>query len=355
MAVRSAEAEAHRAADLAACRALLRSGSRSFHLASLLLPRRVSEAATALYAFCRLADDAIDVDGGGGARALRALHEQLDRVYAGHPAAPMERLLAGVVHEYAIPRALLDALLEGFAWDAAGRRYATLAELNGYAARVAGSVGATMTLLMGGRASAVLARACELGVAMQLTNIARDVGQDARAGRLYLPLDWLAEAGIDADAWLARPAYSTALGGVIERLLVAADQLYERSVSGIDELPPDCRPGIHAARLLYAEIGHELRRGGLDSVASRARVARLRQARLVCTALYAATRPAPAAAPAPLEQIRYLVEAVMATPVVHERGQQQERAPEQGRVEWLLELFQRLQERDELALGGEGR
>ncbi len=106
----------------------------------------------------------------------------------------------------------LDALLEGFAWDAAGRRYDTLDDLLDYAARVAGAVGAMMAVLMGVRDPALLARACDLGVAMQLTNIARDVGEDARAGRLYLPLAWLREAGIDPDAFLADPALQSRFG-----------------------------------------------------------------------------------------------------------------------------------------------
>ncbi len=86
-----------------------------------------------------------------------------------------------------------------------------------------------MSILMGARTPRILARACDLGVAMQLTNIARDVGEDARAGRLYLPLQWLRSAGIDPEAWLARPVFSAALGAVVQRLLDAADGLYARS------------------------------------------------------------------------------------------------------------------------------
>ena len=111
------------------------------------------------------------------------------------PTAPLPPLSSST----RIPRALPEALLEGFAWDAAGRRYETLDEVEHYAARVAGCVGAMMTLVMGRRDPAILARACDLGVAMQLTNICRDVGEDARAGRLYLPLAWLRDNGIDPD------------------------------------------------------------------------------------------------------------------------------------------------------------
>jgi len=346
-----------RGADLAACRALLRSGSRSFHLASLLLPRRVAEAATALYAFCRLADDAIDMPVGAASMALEQLQAQLDRIYAGRPGSqPMERLLARVVEEHAIPRTLLGALLQGFEWDAGGRRYASAAALNAYAARVAGSVGALMTLLMQVRSHAVLARACDLGVAMQLTNIARDVGQDARAGRLYLPLDWLAEAGVDAERWLAQPTFTPALGTVIERLLAAADALYARAAVGIAGLPADCRPGIHAARLLYAEIGHEVRRHGLDAVTRRARVGALRKARLMCAALYAAMQPAGELAYAPLPETQFLVDAVEPRALAARDAAARDgvlpggaRAPQQGHAEWLIELFERLQRRDQLA------
>jgi phytoene synthase len=335
----AAEAPPLDADDLAACRALLRGGSRSFSWAAKLLPEQVGAPATALYAFCRRADDLIDMATGSRAAALDALHGQLDRVYAGAPRqVPEERLLAAVVQRHRIPRALLDALLEGFAWDAGGRRYRSLSELHAYSARVAGSVGALMTLLMGVRTHAVLARACDLGVAMQLTNIARDVGEDARAGRVYLPLDWMGEAGIDVDDWLRAPVFTAALGAVIERVLAAADELYVRSAAGVAALPARCRPGIHAAQLLYAEIGADLRRNGLDSLSRRAYVSGTRKAQLVAVALWAATRPAEGHAVAPLPETRFLVEAVP-----EEAGP----AVRPGRAEWVLELFERLQERDQ--------
>lgn len=107
-----------------------------------------------------------------------------------------------------------------------------------------------MMAMMGARSPQAQARACELGVAMQLTNIARDVGEDARAGRLYLPRDWMREAGIDPDAWLQAPSFTPALGSVVSRLLAEADVLYERAALGISALPRDCRPAIQAARLV---------------------------------------------------------------------------------------------------------
>ena len=320
-------------ADLLACRAALRGGSRTFFAAARVLPRRVGLPATALYAFCREADDAIDC----GSGTLEALNARLDGVYAGRPqATPADRALAAVVARFALPRTLLDALLEGFAWDAAGRRYETLAELQDYAARVAGTVGAMMAVLMGARTPALVARACDLGTAMQLTNIARDVGEDARAGRLYLPQAWLRKAGIDPDAWLRQPRFTPAVGAVVRHLLGAADALYARSDSGIAGLPWDCRPGIGAARLLYAEIGAEVARNGYDSVTRRAVVPGRRKAVLLSRAVATRLLPGQAGSAAPLPACRDLVQAAAIRPVIRPRFD--------DRVGWVFDLFARLEQ-----------
>lgn len=325
--------------DPAACRALMRGGSRTFFAASLLLPARVRAPASALYAFCRLADDAVDL-GEAPLQALAALDARLDAIYAGRPQAlEADQALAGVVHRFAIPRTLLQALLEGFQWDLEGRRYETLADLQAYGARVAGTVGAMMALVMDTRDAPALARACDLGVAMQLTNIARDVGEDARQGRLYLPLSWLREVGIDPDTWLAAPVADAALRSVVKRLLDAADALYARAEHGVAALPRDCRAAIHAARLVYAEIGRELERNGLDPVQRRAVVPRQRKLSLLARASTAAlVAPANGLASAPpLPAVRHLVDAVAQGPApafTPARNFPQ-------RVGWVLQLFER--------------
>ena len=130
-----------------------------------------------------------------------------------------------------------------------------------------------MCVLMGVRDAQALARACDLGLAMQLTNVARDVGEDAAMGRVYLPAAWLEEAGLDAGALVARPEASEALGSVVRRLLAEADRLYRRSEAGMASLPLASRPGIWAARLIYAGIGGAVLRGGCDP-ARRARTTR---------------------------------------------------------------------------------
>jgi 15-cis-phytoene synthase len=338
-------------ADFAACRALLRGGSRSFLAASLLLPRRVREPAAALYAFCRVADDAIDLCGAVASLddTLSQLRDRLDRAYEGRPAEyPTDRALADVVARFALPRALLDALLEGFEWDASGRRYEDLPALNAYAARVAGSVGAMMAVLMGARSPALVARACDLGTAMQLTNIARDVGEDARAGRLYLPVEWLREAGVDPDAWLVRPVFTDALGGVVERLLRAADALYTRADAGIAGLPFGCRPGIRAARHLYAEIGHEVARQGFDSTTTRAVVSTQRKIHLLGRALITKSRVAQSLSAPSLPEAGFLVAASAAPLAALPRRSLWGRLDD--RIAWAVELFERL-ERLDLAEG----
>jgi len=330
-------------ADLAACRASLRNGSKTFLAASLLLPRGVHEPACALYAFCRLADDAVD-DNGGRRDAVERLRERLRMAYAGTPQDdPADRALAVVVAQHHMPAALFDALLEGFEWDLQGRRYDSLAALHEYAARVAGTVGAMMALLMGVRSAEGLARACDLGVAMQLSNIARDVGEDARMGRLYLPRGWMIEAGIDPDAWLARPVFSPALGSVVQRVLDAAEVLYARVDAGVARLPLACRPGINAARFMYAAIGHEVARRGLDSVSARARVSGTRKAWLLLRAVGQLAPSASALAAPPLAANRFLVDAVLAAAP---RAEAPVRRGLAGRVVWTAELFARLEARD---------
>lgn len=332
-------------ADLATCRQMIRTGSRSFYAASLLLPEDMRGGAYALYAFCRLSDDTVDVDQSGAA-GIAQLTARLDAIYAGAPAnGAIDRALFDTIDLYALPRAPFDALLEGMAWDAEGRGCETLSDLYDYAARVAGAVGAMMAVLMRTRAPAMVARASDLGVAMQMTNVARDVGEDARNGRLYLPRDWMREAGLDPDAWLARPEFNRAIAQVVERVLDHAEDLYRRADIGIAALPPAYRPAIYAARLLYAEIGAQVARRGHDSIASRAVVSTSRKLQLLCGALTRKWRaPSREALGAPaLLQTQFLVDAIeAATATLDERGSIRGLRHD---VKWMVDLFAALDER----------
>ena len=260
------------AEDRNACRALIKGGSKTFYAAAHLLPQKVRDDAYVLYAFCRISDDTVDVQGGRG-DAIAKLNERLARAYAGKPFdSPVDRAFAHVVALYDIPISLPAALIEGLDWDVRGVVCEDVSDVYAYAARVAGSVGAMMSILMGVRAPDLIARACDLGVAMQLTNIARDVGEDARNGRLYLPRAWLREEGVDPDRWLRAPSFTPAIARVVAKLLKDADRLYRRADGGIAGLPLACRPGIFAARFIYPRIGTAIARNGFDSFSRRAYV-----------------------------------------------------------------------------------
>jgi len=144
-----------------------------------------------------------------------------------------------------------------------------------------------MSLLMEVRSSEALVRAADLGVAMQLTNIARDVGEDAERGRIYLPRDWLGGSSGDSEAWLARPIPSDSIREGTRRMLACADAVYGRAAEGIRSLPTDCRLAIRAALLIYEDIGTEIRENGYDSVTRRAFTSLPRK----LTLLYRAVRP----------------------------------------------------------------
>jgi 15-cis-phytoene synthase len=334
--------------DYQTCQELMRGGSKTFFAASRLLPSRVRGPAIALYAFCRVADDAIDFSG-DRVVALAGLNERLRRIYAGEPMAfAPDRALAAVVRDFDMPLELVSALLEGFEWDAEGRRYETIEDLQAYGARVAGSVGAMMAVVMRTRGEQALARACDLGVAMQLTNIARDVGEDARSGRLYLPLQWMREAGIDPNTWLDNPIFDARIASVINRLIAAADVLYQRSEHGIGQLPRDCRPAIRAARLVYAEIGRALEKTGLDSVNRRAVVSGARKLALLARASGAALiSPADPKHQIPsLAANQFLVDAAK---LPAEAGTMPSTSPQRSfseRAQWAAELFERLERTD---------
>lgn len=285
-------------ADLLSCKAWIAHHSRSFYLSSLLLPREVRHASWALYAFCRRADDAVDDPTEGlpadeGAvlrRRIAGLRQRLHRAYGHGPAADgpaddapevdaIDRAFAAVAREAQIPQALPERLLRGMQMDAEGTRYRTWDELLDYCFNVASTVGLMMTAVMGtdaapGRRAEVLCRAADLGLAMQLTNIARDVGEDARRGRVYLPDELLRAHGSSAEevralASAGQPP-SAGLRAAIAALLDRAEAHYAAADLGIPLLPRRCRLAIRAARLIYAAIGERVAAAGYDSLTRRA-------------------------------------------------------------------------------------
>jgi len=192
------------------------------------------------------------------------------------------------------------------------------------------------------RSPEALARANDLGCAMQLTNIARDVGEDARMGRIYLPRQWLREAGVDAGAFIADPRPDPRILALTARLLGEASALYSRARSGVALLPANCRPAILAAGLIYAEIGAEIARNGFDSVSVRARVSGRRKLDLLARAVRESWRLSPAPESPSAACGQFLLDAVA-------NGRPAPRPPSRAVLDWreqfigTLQTFERLQ------------
>lgn len=248
--------------SLELCRQVIRHKSKSFALASQLLPESRRDDVISLYAWCRRADDAVDlVPTDQQAEAVAVLFRELDAIYAGEAQVdPILQLFQAVVMKYQVPKEYPLELVRGMEMDSNGTRYETLRQLLLYSYRVAGVVGLILCHILGVRSKSALARAAHLGIAMQLTNIARDVAEDWARGRLYLPAEWLQplqaqpelEAKIPADARLQ-------LKPQIERLLDLADTYYRSADQGLVALPFRSALAVAAARNVYSAIGTSIR------------------------------------------------------------------------------------------------
>lgn len=258
------------------CRASLEEHSKSFALAGRLLPREASDRAAVVYAWCRRADDAVDRAAPGEAdAAVGMLFDELAAIYAGKPQEiPECAAFQEAVEIAGIPRSYPGELLEGMAMDTRVSSYATMEELLQYCFRVAGTVGLMMCHVMGLRDASALRRAAHLGIAMQLTNICRDVVEDWELGRLYLPADRLAMHGAPrlADR-LGEPfpsASKDAVAATVRELLADADRYYRSGDAGLVALSWRCSFAIRAAREIYSAIGKILLRRDCDVTLGRA-------------------------------------------------------------------------------------
>jgi phytoene synthase len=268
-------------------RDLIARGSNSFSGASKLFGNELRDSASLLYAWCRHCDDVIDdqVLGQGVAGVSGTVDERLETLEVATQAAvraqadePAFEALAWVVARHKIPERYPLELLQGMAMDAQAHKYRSLDDTLLYSYHVAGVVGVMMTLMMGARDSNTLHRACDLGMAFQLTNISRDVMEDAARDRIYLPADWMREQGVPFDPQqMQLPEHRAGLYRVVLRLLDTADDYYDSARHGLQELPFRCACAIGAARLIYRDIGHTIRAGGEDILMQRAVVTHRRK------------------------------------------------------------------------------
>lgn len=276
---------------------VLRRHSASFRLAARFLPPPYDGRAARAYAFCRVTDDLVDAaPADEPAETTAALLDEwlalAQRAYAGQPTGleELDRTMAEMA-DAAVPFAYVDALVDGMRMDLARCRYPTLPDLERYTYRVASVVGMWVAGLFGVRDPQRLAAAARLGHAMQLSNIARDVGEDLARGRVYLPLQWLAEAGFAPEDLprLARgprplpPAYVA----VVERLLRAAEEAYEAAFPALATVPPGLGRAGAVAAYVYRGIHDALRRAGYDHFRVRARTSAATKAQLAARALWA--------------------------------------------------------------------
>jgi phytoene synthase len=256
--------------DLAAySETAIRQGSKSFARAAMLFDPATRESVTMLYAWCRYCDDVIDGQTLGHGQQelgmpemiarLRLLQDETGRICSGQSSAiPAFAALAQVVRRHGIERRHLFDLLEGFGLDAREARFITLDDTLHYCYHVAGVVGVMMARIMGAQEKEVMQRAADLGIAFQLTNIARDVIEDMQVGRCYLPEEWLARSGIARET-MHLPQHHAALHGLACELVELAEQYYASARIGMAQLPWRCAWAIASALLIYRDIGLRVR------------------------------------------------------------------------------------------------
>jgi len=294
---------------VAEARDSIQRGSKSFRFASRIFDRTTRERAWLLYAWCRACDDLADGQEMGHGMTLvtdpearlETIRARTAAAYEGRPTGdPAFDGFGVVARECAIPRALAEDLIAGFALDAAGWQPRSEADLYLYCYHVAGAVGVMMALVMGVAPDdqVVLDRACDLGIAFQLSNIARDIGEDDAAGRCYVPIDWLVEKDMSPGEHM-KPHLRPRLADLANRLAARAE-IYEASGrAGAGALPFRSAWAVLAAAGIYGEIGREVARRGRSAWDRRVVISKPAKLAALVTAGWAAATASPDTATRP--------------------------------------------------------
>ena len=261
---------------VAGAREAIQNGSKSFRAASRLFDRTTRERAWLLYCWCRHCDDVCDGQTYGFGNGIRGnvaiLRGKTRRAVTDEAMAELPfRALSLLLLECPIPERFLEDHLSGFALDESGWQPVTEEDLAVYCYYVAGAVGCMMAVLMGVPADdeETLERAADLGIAFQLSNIARDVREDLEAGRCYLPLDWMAEFGVTRETLFAS-GNEAALTAIVKRLIDSVEVYEESARRGVEKLPFRSRLAVLSALRIYGAIGRRV--GRLGSAAWEQRV-----------------------------------------------------------------------------------
>lgn len=253
------------------------SGS-SFYYSFLFLPPERRRAITALYAFCREVDDIVDEchDPQLAATKLVWWRTELDRLYAGHPEHPVTQALQPAVTQFALPQELLLEIIDGMEMDLRQSRYLDFKALSLYCYRVASAVGLLAAEIFGYRDRRTQKYAHDLGMAFQLTNIIRDVGEDARRGRIYLPVDELQQFGVKA-ADILNARYSDEFRRLMEFQIERAERFYDQALGQLPKIDRTAqRPGLVMAAI-YRALLDEIRRDGCRVLTQRTSLTPLRK------------------------------------------------------------------------------
>lgn len=268
-------------------------------MASRLLPEAIRDRAVVVYAWCRRADDAVDRASPGGQRAaLERLRGELDDIYRGRDITdPTLVAFKDTVEKHRIPHRYPDDLLAGMEMDVTGTHYNSMEVLLRYCYCVAGTVGLMMCHVMGVADERATRNAVHLGIAMQLTNICRDVFEDWQRGRLYIPSPILEDCGCnDLAAMLGGPFPDWAREPVARAtrlLLDEAERYYTSGDAGLSALSWRCALAVNSARRVYSAIGDRVREAGCDPLVGRAIVPTSRKLGLVAASLVASVTDAP--------------------------------------------------------------
>ncbi len=259
---------------------LTRASGTSFYYAFRILPEDKRRAIFALYSFCRMVDDCVDEPGGGGEAGLRYWLEEVDRGYHGRAETPLGKDLAWTMARFPIPRALFEEIVAGCRMDLTIRRYPSFDDLRVYCSRVASAVGLASIEIFGYRSPLTREYARELGLALQLTNILRDVSVDAAKGRIYVPLEDLARFGVTEEVFLGASRNGHAPAAMQELLSFQAARARRHHERAGELLLPEDRRAMLSARIMgavYRELLEEIVRRRIPLGVGRVTLSRWRK------------------------------------------------------------------------------
>ncbi|WP_214630888.1 phytoene/squalene synthase family protein [Paenibacillus agaridevorans] len=264
--------------DYRYCEEIIKKNSKSFYYAFLQLPRKKANAVFAIYAFCRLADDAVD-NVRGREESLEALHNLENELMLFDQGReinhPLWRALRDVFRRYDMRIEPFYEQLKGQRMDICFSAPRSLSELEAYSYYVAGTVGLMLLPIVASESKRDLRQTgIRLGTAMQITNILRDVGEDAARGRIYLPSDEMeAEAYSESD--LKKAVINNSFKRVWEKLALRSEELYDEFMQDIDEFDADSRFQVLLSAQIYRGILNAVRRNGYDCFSTRNAVSKL--------------------------------------------------------------------------------